>query len=231
MPSFQFRPLCFLFFCNFYACSDSFTPHRKRLSEINHALCSRACGFSSLSTYPRGLVRMYGHMQKWSKSSNFPANFYSGPCRAFSDPAGVWNKPESTVLKSGTLTTDLTSWTYVPDLLRITLYLLVRHLSKGNRKLLAQIKNCFFFTELQPTKTVGLLQVLPTAFIWFIPRIHDWRETDYWTVLTFARRNYSRAWWHQVVKYIVIALGYSVRKSLNQRIEPVIFRSVDQVSR
>ena len=136
---------------------------------------------------------------------------------------GSETKPESTVLKSGTLTTELTSWTYVPDLLRITLYLLVRHLSKGNRKLLAQIKNCFFFTELQPTKTGGL----PTAFIWFIPRIHDWRETDYWSALTYARRNYSRAWWHQVVKYIVIALGYSVCKSLNQRIEPVIFRSVD----
>ena len=129
------------------------------------------------------------------------------------DPAGVWNKPESTVLKSGTLTIELTSWTYVQDFLRITFFLLVRHLSKGNRKFLAQIKNGFFFTELQPRKTGGLLQVLPTAsFIWFILRIHDWRETDYWTALTYAWRNCSRAWWHQVVKYIVIALGYSVRK-------------------
>lgn len=47
-------PLLSFFFCNLYACSDSFTPHRKRLSE-NHAPCNRAYDFSSLSTYPRGL--------------------------------------------------------------------------------------------------------------------------------------------------------------------------------
>ena len=97
---FSSDPFAFFSFGNFYACGDSFTPHRKRLRE-NHALCKRACGFSSLSTYLRGLVRMSDHMQKWSKSSNFPATFYSGPCRALI-LHGVWNKPESTGLKSGT---------------------------------------------------------------------------------------------------------------------------------
>ena len=209
---FSSGPFAF-FFCNFYACSDSFTPHRKRFRE-NHALCLRFFVFIDLSERTSKNVWPYAK----AKQKQQLASYFLFRILQSIDPAGVWNKPESTVLKSGTLTIELTSWTYVPDFLRITFYSLVRHLSEGNRKFLAQIKNCFFFTELQPTKTGGFLQVLPTAsFIWFIPRIHDWRETDYWTALTQSRRNYSRAWWHQVVKYIVIALGYSVCKSLDQR--------------
>ena len=210
---FSSDPFAFLFFCNLYACSDSFTPHRKRLSE-NHAPCNRAEDFSSLSTYPRGLECLT-ICKGEAKAATSQLLSMWGPCRAY-------------ILRGSETNRSLPFWSLVPfkvknnwanelnicaGFFRIRFYLLVRHLSKGNRKFLAEIKNCSFFTELQPTKTGGLLQVLPTtSFIWFIPRIHDWRETDYWTALTYAWSNCSRAWWHQVVKYIVIALGYSVRK-------------------